>query len=50
MSGLVGITRSVSAAGWLSLAAAPTFAVMGCLALLIWALTRQVRTAPMFNA
>ncbi len=29
---------------------AGTIAVMGVLALLIWALTRRVRTAPMFNA
>jgi hypothetical protein len=29
---------------------AGTIAVMGCLALLIWALTRRVRTAPTFNA
>src|SRR3984885_9548032 len=29
---------------------AGTIAVMGCLALVIWALTRRVRTAPAFNA
>src|SRR5579862_3347653 len=29
---------------------AGTIAVMGCLALVIWALTRRVRAAPMFNA